>query len=80
MDFNMGVLWQSVGGPMAAPRDIVGNLTQQRLVKDEVAFSAALDPVSEILKASLGILTMSREQHHAVTESHREYAGHISQD
>lgn len=79
MDFKMGVLWQSVGGPMAAPRDIVGNLTQQKLVKDEVAFSAALDPVSEILKASLGIL-MSREQPRTDTESHREDAGHISQD
>jgi len=78
MDFSMGVLWQSVAGPMAAPRDIVGNLTQQTLVKDEVAFSAAaLDPVSEILRASLGIL-MSREEQRTVTENHREDAGHIS--
>ncbi|SPR99516.1 hypothetical protein [Cupriavidus taiwanensis] len=80
MDFNMGVLWQSVGGPMAAPRDIVGNLTQQQLVKDEVAFSAALDPVSQILKASLGILTMSREQQNKTADSRREDAGNVPQD
>ncbi|HDR9258336.1 TPA: hypothetical protein QDB21_004319 [Burkholderia vietnamiensis] len=45
-------LWLSVGGPTFAPDDVMGTRSKQELVKDEVAFSAGIDPMRAILAAS----------------------------
>lgn len=47
----------SIGGPAEAPKDVMGNLTRQRIVKDEVAFQAGRDPVKDILLASTELLS-----------------------
>ena len=57
MNLSTTTWWMSIGGPAEAPKDVMGNLTRQRIVKDEVAFQAGRDPVKDILLASTELLS-----------------------